>query len=86
MQSEENKMNPYAARKNGQGSGAQPSAPNVSLERTPLAKARGFAPLVSLHSRLDKIINSVESVADRLAYAQAACGGDAQLESRWALQ
>jgi len=75
-------MKPYAARKNGQGSGAQPSAPNDSFERTPLAKARGFAPLASLHSRLDKIIYSVESVADRLAYAQAVCGGDAQLESR----
>lgn len=79
-------MNPYAPRKNGQVRGAQPFAPNVSLERTPLAKARGFAPLVSLHSRLDRIFNSVESAADRLAYAQAACGGDAQLESSWALR
>ena len=75
-------MNPCTLRKKGQVSEAQPSAPNVSLERTPLAKARGFAPLVSLHSRLDHIFYSVESVADRLAYAQVACGGDAQLESR----
>jgi hypothetical protein len=75
-------MNTYASRKKGKVSGAQPSAPNASFERTPLAEARGFAPLVSLHSRLDQIIYSVESVADRLAYAQAVCGGDAQLESR----
>jgi hypothetical protein len=77
-------MKPYAPRKKGQVSGAQPSAPNASFERTPLAAARGYAPLVSLHSRLLKIIHSVESIADRLPYAQAACGGDAQLESRWA--
>ena len=76
------KMKPYAPRKKGQVSGAQPSAPNASFERTPLAKARGYAPLDSLHFRLGKIFYSVESVADRLAYAQAACGGVAQLESR----
>ena len=35
-----------------------------------------------LYSRLDHNFYSVESVADRLAYAQAACGGDAQLEPR----
>ena len=77
-------MKQSAPRKKATVTRAQRSTPNVSLERTPLAEARGFAPLVSLHSRLDHIFYSVESVADRLAYAQAACGGDAQLESRWA--
>ncbi len=69
-------------RKNAQVSGAQPSAPNASFERTPLVETRGYAPLVSLHSRLDKIFNSVERFTDRLAYTQAACGGVAQLEPR----